>query len=934
MPSHKLFPRVDWDKVEAGSYAVVDPVNTGNILYLSEQDYVVMIRVALTSNRSLKVLAQPGDNPNSSSAPDGARSTDPSSQNSPYKGHPWLSAFSRKGGNRAMKKVRYQFHSPFATSYWKGRNSETTMIQIHEGNLVNWARIWSSKLFFWARGSFPTPVVHKTEVLAFSHFLLRILKTQGIQAVILRLKISLFVVNSYLGGTKLSSTKDLGLRIRLTNGLPTLIPLYARSAIRGGNMQFIRIWVSLLNSYKGFAGEYELPSLETVTQPHPDLEQSPFFSDFKGFIPEFLRRLRVLGCSLRPNLQVRSYFYTAKAGPNHPNSVLGSGIDAYAWTLAPRNLIREWLQLTDQKDLLRKFREIGKMIPLLQYVGFRASKPVYKKDGTIQKWVAIPIKDVVLGRLHALYEAAGKVRVVAIVDYWTQLVLKPIHMWMFSVLELIPTDATFDQEGRVKEFANRGYSEIYSLDLKSATDTIPMGLYRLLLLPILGANVTDLWSELLVNRDFLKPKELRKDETSSSRLAAIVAHGFPKGFHVALRCDEFVRYTTGQPMGALSSWSSMALVHHLLVQYAAHICGYRDAWYLGYLVLGDDVVIADGNVAYAYQSILQSFGIKVGLAKSFISLTGMFNFANQSYVRNENISPLSFREEIGVDSLPDRAELALRAVRRGWISLQGNNWLSGLIRQFVTPSAYRDIISDLRQGKMHPYVSWICSVLFCPGVTRLSALGIREVSINTFLAAVLRKMSLWSKPIEILSKEEYGRAGEDLILVVIRDAADRLYKQFLNSREQLKAFEVWLVSQTSVSVEHVLQQVFAEQRATALDRWSKDYREFVKTLQVAIRMLPSGRRGGDGLFLLEHTLSMPVDEILRILTEAEQEIPLVPDFTTADVSALTQKTKTGGEALDRFLKVARVLGAISDDPFAADRLVKGISSNKQKRTHS
>jgi hypothetical protein len=227
-----------------------------------------------------------------------------------------------------------------------------------------------------------------------------------------------------------------------------------------------------------------------------------------------------------------------------------------------------------------------------------------------------------------------------------------------------------------------------------------------MLTPIIGAPLTKLWSELLVDRDFLKPKELlHKEDTWPNRLSAIVTLGFPKGFLAPLRRDEFVRYTTGQPMGALSSWSSMALVHHLLVQYAAHICGHRDEWYMNYLVLGDDVVIADGNVAYAYQALLASFGIKVGLAKSYISLTGMFNFANQSYVKDINISPLSFKEEVGISSLPQRLELALRAVRRGWIGLQGSNWLSGLMRNLVTPRAYKDIVQDLRIGKVHPYVS-------------------------------------------------------------------------------------------------------------------------------------------------------------------------------------------------------------------------------------
>jgi len=59
--------------------------------------------------------------------------------------------------------------------------------------------------------------------------------------------------------------------------------------------------------------------------------------------------------------------------------------------------------------------------------------------------------DPTLSRLHNLYEAIGKVRTIAIVDYWTNFALKPLHDWMFDILQNLPQDATFDQEGRVQE---------------------------------------------------------------------------------------------------------------------------------------------------------------------------------------------------------------------------------------------------------------------------------------------------------------------------------------------------------------------------------------------------------------------------------------------------------------------------------------------------
>jgi hypothetical protein len=908
MPSHKLFPKIDWDKVEAGNYAVVDPVNPSNILYLAEQDYVIMVRVSLTSNRTLKVLAQPGDGPPQASSPD--NSADPNSQNSPenFREHPWLSALLPKKGkaNKARKQVKYMFHSPFANQVWRVKGSEESMIKLHQGNLLDWLRLWYNRITFMAKGSLPT-TVHKHERNSFGHTLKRLLVNQGLSAVIARMKIYLFVLNSYCGGIRIKSTQGLGLRVGLTNGLPSILPLYARSAIRGGNLTFVRIWASVFASYKGFEGSYGSVPLGAITQPHPDLSKSPYYGALPGIIKIFWHYLFRMGANLKPKFLIRDLFFTSKAGPNHPNSVLGSGIDAYAWTLQPRNLIREWLDATGQSDLSLEFRKISKMIPLLAFTGICAGKPVYRPNGTIRKWVEVDLKDLVLGRLHALYEPAGKVRVVAIVDYWTQAVLKPVHEWMFSILKLIPTDATFDQEGRVEEFASRGYKDIYSLDLKQATDTIPMELYIQLLRPIFGETLVHLWKALMTDRDFLVPSELRPEHSyNGTRLQAVLQYGL-RGLLTPLRSDSKVRYGTGQPMGALSSWSSMAMVHHLLVQMSAWSLStdYTEPrWFMKYLVLGDDVIIADKQVAETYQSILASFGITVGIAKSYISSKGMFNFANQSYVGEDNISPLSLREEVGIDSLPSRAEFALRAVRRGWIDLSRGNWLSSLLKLFLTPQMYREVITDLKRGRNHPVVSWVTSVLFCPGVTKFSFAGIREVSISTFLACLTRKVSLWNKPLVTLNSEVRDSTRDALVISMVDKSANRLYNEYLRSREQLKQFETWLIGQTSVSVEYVLKNIFAQQREDAIKKWADKHRKFVKTLQVTFRLK------GLSVSVIEDILEMDIDSILRQLAEAEESIPRVPDFTEADVSALTARTLKSDESLTRFLKVAKILGTI------------------------
>lgn len=55
-----------------------------------------------------------------------------------------------------------------------------------------------------------------------------------------------------------------------------------------------------------------------------------------------------------------------------------------------------------------------------------------------------------LGQLSIKEEAAGKVRLFALVDVWTQSCLKPLHNYIFDFLKGLPNDGTFDQFSSVK----------------------------------------------------------------------------------------------------------------------------------------------------------------------------------------------------------------------------------------------------------------------------------------------------------------------------------------------------------------------------------------------------------------------------------------------------------------------------------------------------
>lgn len=73
-------------------------------------------------------------------------------------------------------------------------------------------------------------------------------------------------------------------------------------------------------------------------------------------------------------------------------------------------------------------------------------------------------------------EAAGKVRVFAIVDAWTQSLLSPLHNALFDLLKSIKQDGTFNQLKPVMVLHERKIKEMYSFDLSAATDRLPIAL--------------------------------------------------------------------------------------------------------------------------------------------------------------------------------------------------------------------------------------------------------------------------------------------------------------------------------------------------------------------------------------------------------------------------------------------------------------------------
>lgn len=121
------------------------------------------------------------------------------------------------------------------------------------------------------------------------------------------------------------------------------------------------------------------------------------------------------------------------------------------------------------------------------------------------------------GRFGVKLEGAGKVRVFAICNPILQTLLRPLHDWVMKILRLLPTDGTFDQLAPLKRL--RGRKAMFSFDLKSATDLLPVGLSASMLSGLIGEPLAHNWAWIMSNVAFRVPeKNSRRTQKAHSLL--------------------------------------------------------------------------------------------------------------------------------------------------------------------------------------------------------------------------------------------------------------------------------------------------------------------------------------------------------------------------------------------------------------------------------
>jgi len=464
-------------------------------------------------------------------------------------------------------------------------------------------------------------LIHK--IKKFNSRLRNILLTRGRKGLVLYLKTSAVLLQQSISGHYHPDGMDIGARISRTSyGLPRIISANHRILIRNkrpGYTILIKFYLTIFSIYRVLPLE-GIPKLSTITDPGKLYNLNSFTKYMHMFKKTFIKddtRYLIPRWYFEKSFKVFSIYKSSPQTSIIRESPLKKDDKGPLWSTHPTALLESCaIMLSDTHlqlfNIVSEFA--NKYAPILNFFFKQLQGIVRDPKGK-------------LGKLAFKEEAAGKVRVFALVDPITQWLLYPLHKHIFAILRRIPMDGTFNQLKPVWRLLRRQKVSdlpLYSLDLSAATDRMPVSLQAALLDELVKEipNFGQKWSALLTNRVYYANDER-----------------YPE-------CNGSYRYAVGQPMGALSSWGMLALTHHFIVQVAAWRAGFpHKKLFKDYAVLGDDLVIGNTKVKDQYLKILDELGMSCGLHKSLLSKNGTgLEFAKSTFVDGVNVSPISFKE--------------------------------------------------------------------------------------------------------------------------------------------------------------------------------------------------------------------------------------------------------------------------------------------------
>lgn len=461
--------------------------------------------------------------------------------------------------------------------------------------------------------------------------------TRGYLWAVARFKLMRLHTTRVISGQPLDGTENIALtRDRLPKALGPM-----KAWVRSGQPEALSATLTLLTLGRALRHQWLEPDLSPVTAPSTASES--LVREILDFAQRFIKDYRIKLDPVWSNLH-----WTTKSGPYGPAL---------------------WTSLSDFRNLSPKMKEDIKVIggptlnaylsSLHEVLGDRldALADFFNPKGKGKS--PRPLR-----KLSLVRDKEAKTRIIAILDYWSQTALAPLHQEIFKVLRRLPSDRTFAQ-GKLEPLISRN-GPFFSFDLSSATDRFPILLQTGFLKQLIGVDRAEAWERILVS----------------------------EGYTPSWKPDSTYFYGAGQPMGAYSSWPVFTLSHHLVVQFSA----YRVNKYpfADYLLLGDDIVIADRDVASSYKDVITHLGVTISEQKSHAS-EDTFEFAKRWFHKGTEITPfpLGSLVESAAGYVP-LAETIRDALRKGLqpkqmgiaIDVSNPGFCVSLFKAFGKPTAF------------------------------------------------------------------------------------------------------------------------------------------------------------------------------------------------------------------------------------------------------
>ena len=378
-------------------------------------------------------------------------------------------------------------------------------------------------------------------------------------------------------------------------GIPK--PLWPLRPLIKRNRIHKRVALSIARGFEVIRLEIDYSNLASITDPLSEETHKTVRSlnkKFRKFLKRFTKKRQwYLGSLQTPIQPWGKVLTTLSKGPNGP-AVASAHLDAIA--------------VVQDTNLFTAIRELNRGLGQDWITQWLEKQAVASTSKTLLH----------TGRIGFSAEPAGKTRMFAIGDYWSQLSLKPLQISLYRTLQSISTDSTKNQDLGFKSLVKESFGKpTYCFDLSSASDRIPAIMQKTRLSLMTNLHVADNWFKVMTERDFY-----------------VKATG------------QNVRWSVGQPLGLLSSFPSFALWHHDFVQFAANWENYHKGkplrFFKQYRILGDDVVIFNTKVAQRYQWLLRKVGLTINYSKSVIGdiRNSQIEFAKRLALRGQEMSSL------------------------------------------------------------------------------------------------------------------------------------------------------------------------------------------------------------------------------------------------------------------------------------------------------